>query len=815
MRSARARGRSSSTRCDVIRTKRLLTERLLTEHLLTERLLTTLVLACGIAAAGILASPVWAQTACGPGDVEVRRVRFVGNRAFRDDELENAIVTTPSSWTRRVFHVFGTRRCLDRDEFPRDRLRLIIFYRNHGFARVAVDTAVRTLRPGLVDVTFGTREGPPTLIDSLTVAGLDAVDAPDRTRLAKDLPVRVGGRFDKYGIEATRDTLRLRLRNDGYPFADVARDYTSDSIRRVATVRFTAVTGPRTRLGRIVIAVAPRTPTGHQQIPDNIVRRLIRVRSGDLFRLKDLATAQRALYQTEDYDHVAIGLIADTAHRSSASRPSAIAVADSGTRGDSASSRAGDSTHADSVRPDTAVDLGVQLAEGYMHAARVGAGWGTLDCFRTQAQYTDHNFLHQAREIRLNGTVTKIGIGYPFNFAPGLCPQARTDLYSDTLNYGLSAAFRSPLLFGVPLAPTVTLFSARQSEFNAYVRSTPIGGTATLTRQLSRVVTFTPGYRLEYGKTTAQPAFFCVVFSLCSQDDQARAQQARRLAVVSATLVRDGRSDFENPDRGSLASLELRHASPLIGSDPQLQFNKGVGDVAWYLPAGGGGVIAARLRVGAVVGARVGGLNLFIPPEERLYAGGPTTVRGFPQNELGPVAYLPNAVTKVPVSRGSPDGLYVADRSRGEHVIPEGGNSSVVANLEYRVRSPFLSRLLQWTVFYDGGEVWNDSTGGVRFTLRQLRWTPGLGLRAFSPIGPVRIDVGYDPYGRPMGPAYYNPPVPPRTQIANLYCVSPDVAPDDQLQTTTSPPCKSTYAPLPLSRFLQRLTLNLSIGQAF
>jgi hypothetical protein len=157
---------------------------------------------------------------------------------------------------------------------------------------------------------------------------------------------------------------------------------------------------------------------------------------------------------------------------------------------------------------------------------------------------------------------------------------------------------------------------------------------------------------------------------------------------------------------------------------------------------------------------------------------------------------------------------YVANRGHGEHVIPEGGNSSIVANIEYRVRSPFLSRLLQWTLFYDGGEVWNDTTGGVRFVVRDLKWTPGVGLRAFSPVGPIRVDVGYDPYGRPGGPAYYNPPVGPDRK-ANLYCVSPGVAPANQLQGNNSPPCPASYHPQPFSGFFQRLTLNLSIGQAF
>src|SRR5579872_3195293 len=78
--------------------------------------------------------PAGAQSErCGANDPEVGWLRFHGNVSFDDDELGNSIVTTPSSWARRVFRFIGTRRCLDGDEFARDRVRLEIFYRKHGY----------------------------------------------------------------------------------------------------------------------------------------------------------------------------------------------------------------------------------------------------------------------------------------------------------------------------------------------------------------------------------------------------------------------------------------------------------------------------------------------------------------------------------------------------------------------------------------------------------------------------------------------------------------------------------------------------------
>src|SRR5215211_9406186 len=97
---------------------------------------------------------------CETGDLEVKGLEFTGNTAFTDAELTKIIVTTPSAWARRFLHLpFTIRRCLDRAELPKDRARLIVFYRKHGFPQVSVDTAVRSAGPGGVEVEFAIREG--------------------------------------------------------------------------------------------------------------------------------------------------------------------------------------------------------------------------------------------------------------------------------------------------------------------------------------------------------------------------------------------------------------------------------------------------------------------------------------------------------------------------------------------------------------------------------------------------------------------------------------------------------------------------------
>mgnify|MGYP001600308186 CR=1 FL=1 len=71
---------------------------------------------------------------CDAGDTEIWGLHFVGNRTFEDAVLAaNAFLTEPSGALRRWFRVFGDKRCLDKLELSRDSLRLIVFYRRHGF----------------------------------------------------------------------------------------------------------------------------------------------------------------------------------------------------------------------------------------------------------------------------------------------------------------------------------------------------------------------------------------------------------------------------------------------------------------------------------------------------------------------------------------------------------------------------------------------------------------------------------------------------------------------------------------------------------
>lgn len=741
---------------------------------------------------------------CDPGDREVRSLDFIGNHAFTDDELALRIVTTPSTWSRRHLRVFGTRRCLDMGELARDKVRLQLLYRQAGYYNAKVDTLLTSPGKDEVDVKFLIDEGQPVRIDRLTITGLDSVK--NRDEILRGLWVALGKPYDINRIQTDVATVLARLRNEGYPQPDVLRndDVRNDSL--TARVAITFLPGPLARVGAVNVNVTPNKGN-KQEISDRVIRKLVGINPGDTFRAQALVDAQRNLYQTNAFRYVEVAPVLDTAR----------------------------------LLADSTMDLRVTLIEDYMHDLNTEFGWATLDCFRARAQLVDKNFLGGAQRLELTGAASKLGWGTMGNAFTqhNLC---RYDILSqdpfsvppfDVPNYSLNATLRQPALFGTWATPSFSLYTERRSEYKAYLRTTYIGGEASLLRALSSTASLRIGYNLEYGKTVADPALLCAAFSQCDSASIARTLSLLPLAVFSVAAARVRTDDPVNPTDGYAIRAESRNSATFLGSASQLTFAKGIGDAAWYHQVPGG-VLALRLHLGSVWGgANVNGVTQ-PPQQERLYAGGVGSVRGYQQNELGSLIYVFEdtfpAKTQIQIRHVSPDTVYFtffSDSAKQTRNVPVGGNRLVVASVDYRVPSPILPNILQFTFFYDAGSVWNwdwnKSLGGSA-----PRFTPGIGLRAITPLGPIQINAGYNPYEQVLGQAFFAPSRQLAEQgFVNVYCAVPDgtsaaSAPkaffnssNGQWQPVSNTVCNPTFRPSPPAHWYSRFAVSFSIGPEF
>ena len=96
----------------------------------------------------------------------------------------------------------------------------------------------------------------------------------------------------------------------------------------------------------------------------------------------------------------------------------------------------------------------------------------------------------------------------------------------------------------------------------------------------------------------------------------------------------------------------------------------------------------------------------------------------------------------------------IADRTQSPDVaVPRGGTALFVSNLEWRRRVSWPTNKLQIALFADAGTVFEGAD--QQFEWRNVRVTPGFGLRLDTPLGPFRVDLGYNPYEQVAGRALY------------------------------------------------------------
>jgi len=675
----------------------------------------------------------------------VRGLSFKGNHALDNLTLETAIATPKSSYFARQWWLrwlgLGEKRYFDELEFRRDVVRLVLLYRQSGYMDVAVDTAVRrTTRD--VWVTFRITEGEPVRVTRIDINGLDSVTYEVK-KLRRDLPLQVGDAFDRYLFQASADTIASRLRNRGFPYAQVLRNFDADAAAHTAQVAFDVDPGPHARIGDVVVQ-------GVDHIDTATVLRVLSVRPGDTYRQDQIYQSQRDLY--------GLGVF----------RAASVTLMDSAPRGPD----------------DSLVRVLVRVAEGPRHGIRFGAGYGSVDCFRFQTGWAARNFLGGARALDVSGRLSKLGVGYPAGagFEKNVCRSLDEDFTSDTLNYSVGVTLTQPAFLSPRHAASVGLFAERRSEFKAYTRQA-IGANLALTLNARRNVPVTIGYSFSLGRTTADPALFCSLFRVCDAQDQTFLSTRRRFAAVTATAVRDRMNSLLDPTDGSLVTVSVTHTSRVVGSDPFYEFNRGEMEVSKYYPLGRRGAFAWRIRGGTILPQRItlsGQSARFVPPEQRFYAGGPNSVRGYPRNELGPRVYVTDSIVIA-----GPDTTIPRDRVRPE---PTGGNTVFVMNAEVRFATPLFPQRMRVGLFVDAGQVWER--GQEAPSLKSLRVTPGAGLRFTTPLGPVRLDAAYKDYADEPGPLLYNNGT-TLTQIRPSYSV-----------------------PRPAS-FWRRIVFQFAVGQAF
>jgi outer membrane protein insertion porin family len=235
---------------------------------------------------------------------------------------------------------------------------------------------------------------------------------------------------------------------------------------------------------------------------------------------------------------------------------------------------------------------------------------------------------------------------------------------------------------------------------------------------------FTPAVRASARYTFGTTKIFDDILAEDEQLTVDRAFPQVRLSMVSAAASRDTRDDPLEPQRGTFVAVDATLAARAIGSE--VGFSKAFLQGFVYRNLGRPNLVLAG-------GARIGLARAFLrlaetvdedgnpqvvlvrdlPASERFFTGGESTVRGYALDSVG----APNTLT--------PTGF------------PIGGDAEVVLNAELRVP---IRGAFGGVVFVDGGNVFARAS---ELDLSELRGSAGFGMRYRSPIGPIRLDMGF------------------------------------------------------------------------
>ena len=714
---------------------------------------------------------------------EVREVRIVGTKALPASEVADAIATKASGCLSLVFRPFClftrspyvyARRYLDREEFQRDVVRLLVFYYKRGWRDAQVDTAVARSGRNTVSVTFTVREGGPTRTAAVTIDDpTNTLRARDRDRLLAPEP---GRPFNTLRLDSAVVRVRDAYWDRGYGNAVVDRPAIAvDDSADTAAARIPVRRGPLTPIGRIdLVRLGPNA-----RVKDETIRNAMTVKPGDLFRRKEVARSQRALYESGLFRSALI----DTAVATQAGNGQTVCAAQAaGAVGAPAATRP--ATAAAAAAPDSVKNLVVCVLEAPLREARTSVGFTTADFLQVEGRYTHNYFLGGARRLNVQATVGNLGAR---GFYQALPQNVFQNPFKRVEGGTESRFFLPTYLVGVDLqqrdvgSPRNTLgfgvFASRRLSPGVFVDQGQ-GANVSFTRLVGERTPVSASYRFELNKVQAGDVYFCVNFGVCDQPTIAAVSRAKRLAPVALTASTGRVDDPLSPRRGVLGRVEVEHASALTLSD--FRYNRVLAQLSHYRPAPvfPRVTLAARVRAGYVRAAGGGGSSAeLLHPRTRFYAGGAQSVRGYGENQLGPrvLTVAPGDVLGVPqrdsarfladarfdVCRGSDDlalracfgarntarslagdtsqlAFPIADESYTPR--PLGGTALVEANLEARFP---IWRQLFGAVFVDAGVLGEGSLRDVSGGTRAV--TPGFGVRYRSPVGPVRVDLGIRP----------------------------------------------------------------------
>jgi translocation and assembly module TamA len=512
------------------------------------------------------------------------------------------------------------------------------------------DTLAALPKGGDANVKIDPTLGPLFHVGSIDIKGTLPPGMRQKMDLSSGMPAVASD------VLAAGSNLQSALQDAGYAFATVAKPIAYEVPgQHVLNLTFSVTTGPRVSIGTIGIK-------GLKQVHESLLRRRLLVHTGDLY---DAAAIEKARQ-----DLLSLGLF------------TAVSVRLGG------AGQAQQVPITFSVHEAKRYTVGVSAAYSSDLGGSVGVNWSDRNVFGNGQELTA-----SATAINLGGSATT-GLGYDASVGYIIPDFMRRD---QTLGFQIRGL---------------------RQALQAYTQTGETVGTS-LTRKLSSVWSLTTGLSYEHEIIEQESLLTCPTLQ-AGMAAVAKCQPVHYkydLALLPISTYYDSTdlsSPLVDPTHGYRISMIVTPTFSYGTSGKA--YTVAQATIATYfdlhhLLAGdpaGRSVIAARLLSGAALGAT----QFSLPPDQRFYAGGSGTVRGYRYQSVGP---------------------EFADGN------PVGGTNMEAFNLELRQR---VGTNFGFVVFADSGGV--SSTSGSVY-----RVGVGAGVRYYTSIGPIRFDLALPTNRRP------------------------------------------------------------------
>jgi outer membrane protein insertion porin family len=623
----------------------------------------------------------------------LERIELTGNHSFSDHDLKDVLRIQERTWTRPLNvpryspHLMDTQLGLIRN-----------YYRNRGFHHVFVQLdSISTVEEKGDVLHISIVEGPLTLIRTVNFSNTGVFSQEqlrERMSLLEGQPAPLS--LNTFGGDIY--SLRALFRDETY--LDASVNVTMEIFDNADSTGFFADINYHINPGKPYF-VRGISLSGNLETKDRLLTRELVIQPEDPLRWSKVVESRRQLLITSLFRDVDIvPTFIDTA--------AGIA------------------------------DLEVQVVERKPAYYELGVGVGSLERIRLLAAWGHNNLWGTGRKVQVRGRGSwnlEDVVGNPISFDQG------------QINYRADIEYVNPRLRDSRYSLDTELYLKRETRGESALNQSIHGFNIGTTWKASRRVTNSAYVGIKVTNPSVHPY---APDSLKVRFDEVGVNLTQTRFVNWSTYI-DHRDDLFRPTRGMYTIGTLKLAGGVMGGD--FSFIKGSASWQNYHAVPVGGVLALRFMVGAAApyGKSTGLGPDGVPYDDRFFAGGASSVRGYGHNSLGPQVTDQDELDEL--NYGS-DILLPDNPARG-------GNYLMLTNMEWRFPMPWLSR---WNfasvLFFEGGNVW-ESINDIQIRGFRLNSQPGLpedptstkvwdyrysygtGIRLDTPFGPVRADVGF------------------------------------------------------------------------